>query len=165
MLQIHSTQTLERIEAGLRLAAERRGGSVLAVSRFGQFMHDDAVAFTMCFSDLYAPLLHADVRFAAFLPTRIAVCPKADGFLIETISPVEYCRLLQRPDVEPLAAALARMLHTVMDEAAHRPGREMEHPATEDQVNMRAALPQRIDCHGTKIEELAGTGVHDAQGG
>ena len=30
---------------------------------------------------------------------------------------------------------------------------------------MRAALPQRIDCHGTKVEELAGVGVHDSQGG
>jgi isocitrate/isopropylmalate dehydrogenase len=39
------------------------------------------------------------------------------------------------------------------------------HAATEDQINMRAALPQRIDSHGTKVEELAGTGVHDSSGG
>jgi hypothetical protein len=30
---------------------------------------------------------------------------------------------------------------------------------------MRAALAQRIDKQGTKIEELAGTGVPDTQGG
>ena len=56
-----------------------------------------------------------------------------------------------------------------MEEAAHRPlrvGAEgAEHSATEDFVNMRASLPQRIDCHGTKVEELVGTGVHDAPGG
>jgi len=40
-----------------------------------------------------------------------------------------------------------------------------EHPATEDQINMRMALAQRIDKNGTKIEELAGTGVPDTQGG
>jgi 3-isopropylmalate dehydrogenase len=40
-----------------------------------------------------------------------------------------------------------------------------EHRPTEEQVSMRAALPQRIDAHGSKIEELAGTGVHDAKGG
>jgi len=37
--------------------------------------------------------------------------------------------------------------------------------ATEEQVNLRASLPQRIDCHGTKVEDLGGTGSHDAQGG
>ena len=41
--------------------------------------------------------------------------------------------------------------------ASHRP--------TEDQVNMRAALAQRIDSHGSKIEEMAGTGAVDSQGG
>jgi hypothetical protein len=55
-----------------------------------------------------------------------------------------------------------------MDEAAHgvhasaAPG---DRVSTEDQVNMRATLPQRIDCLGTKVEELAGTGVPDTQGG
>ena len=37
--------------------------------------------------------------------------------------------------------------------------------ATEEQMSTRGALPQRIDKHGTKVEELAGTGTHDAQGG
>jgi hypothetical protein len=32
-------------------------------------------------------------------------------------------------------------------------------------VNARAAIPQRVDCRGTKLEEIAGTGHHDAQGG
>ena len=165
MLQIHSTQPMERIEAGLRHAAERRGGHILAVSRFDQFMPASAAAFTLCFTDLYAPLLAADVRFAAFLPCRIAVIPKGAGFLLETIAPAEYARLLNRQDLEPVAAALEVVLRAVMEESAHRAGALVEHAATEDQVNMRAALPQRIDCHGTKVEELAGTGVHDAQGG
>jgi hypothetical protein len=37
--------------------------------------------------------------------------------------------------------------------------------ATEDQVDMRDTVPQRIDRLGTKIEDLAGTGVHDDLGG
>lgn len=37
--------------------------------------------------------------------------------------------------------------------------------ATEDQVNMRGSIPQRIDRRGTKVEDLAGTGQHDSQGG
>jgi len=179
MLQIHATKRLDQIESGLRRAAERHGGSVLAVSHVGQllpaeqgFQGADAIAFTMCFSDLYVPLLRSDIRFAAFLPSRIAVYAKGEGVFLEAISPGEYCRLLHRPELEPLAAALENTLRMVMEETAHRVPREAEaagagndHPATEDQVNMRAALPQRIDCHGTKVEELAGTGVHDSQGG
>ena len=165
MLQIFSTQPMERIEAGLRHAAERRGGNILAVSRFDQFMPANAAAFTLCFTEWYAPLLAADVRFAAFLPCRIAVIPKGAGFLLETIAPGEYTRLLNRPDLEPAAERLDRVLRAVMEDAAHRTGALVEHGATEDQVNMRAALPQRIDCHGTKVEELAGTGAIDAQGG
>lgn len=172
MLQIHATQRLDQIEIGLRMAAERHGGSVLAVSHVGQLLHPekslegaDAVVFTVCFSDRYAALLRADIRFAAFLPSRIAACSKGSGVLLETVSPGDYCRLLHRPEVEPLAASLEDILRLVMEETAHPRHGEGDHLATEDQINMRAALPQRIDCRGTKVEELAGTGVHDAQGG
>ena len=37
--------------------------------------------------------------------------------------------------------------------------------ATEDQMNVRGAVPQRIDKKGTKIEDMAGTGEHDGIGG
>ena len=37
--------------------------------------------------------------------------------------------------------------------------------ATEDQVDMRDTVPQRVNREGTKIEDLAGTGEQDALGG
>lgn len=37
--------------------------------------------------------------------------------------------------------------------------------ATEDQMDMRGTIPQRIDRRGTKIEDEAGTGEHDSAGG
>ncbi|HLK66502.1 MAG TPA: hypothetical protein VKU19_23875 [Bryobacteraceae bacterium] len=37
--------------------------------------------------------------------------------------------------------------------------------ATEDQIDRHAVIPQRIDKHGTKIEDMAGTGEHDSSGG
>ena len=37
--------------------------------------------------------------------------------------------------------------------------------ATEEQVNMRATVPQRIDSQGHKLEDMAGTGEHDSKGG
>jgi hypothetical protein len=66
------------------------------------------------------------------------------------------------------------MLLQVMNEAANPSTRTVSAMhghgasspgATEMQVNLRAAIPQRIDCHGTKVEDLAGTGMQDAQGG
>ena len=174
MLQIHTTQGLDQIEVGLRMAAERHGGRVLAVSHVGQLLQSgldmkgaDAIAFTLCFPGLYAPLLLADIRFAAFLPSRVAVCAAGHGVFLEAIPPREYCRLLHRPEVEPLAASLEDALRLVMEEAAHGLARPLagDHLSTEEQVNMRATVPQRIDCLGTKVEELAGTGVPESQGG
>ena len=37
--------------------------------------------------------------------------------------------------------------------------------ATEEQMDIRATIAQRIDRKGTKIEDLAGTGAHDSNGG
>jgi hypothetical protein len=37
--------------------------------------------------------------------------------------------------------------------------------ATEDQVDMKDTVPQRINRIGTKIEDLAGTGEQDSKGG
>ena len=37
--------------------------------------------------------------------------------------------------------------------------------ATEQQVDMKDTVPQRIDQKGTKVEDLAGTGEQDSPGG
>ena len=37
--------------------------------------------------------------------------------------------------------------------------------ATEENIDARATIPQRIDRKGTKVEDLAGTGQHDSPGG
>ena len=36
---------------------------------------------------------------------------------------------------------------------------------TEEQVSMKDTVGQRIDSHGTKVEDLGGDGKHDAKGG
>jgi len=38
-------------------------------------------------------------------------------------------------------------------------------PPTEEQVSMKDTVGQRIDSHGTKVEDLGGIGQHDAKGG
>lgn len=99
MLQIHTTQRLDQMELGLRVAAERHGGSMLAVSHVGRLLRGkqegngtDVISFTVCFFDAYAALLRADIRFGVFLPGRIAAYATGDGVFLESISPMEYCR-------------------------------------------------------------------------
>jgi uncharacterized protein (DUF302 family) len=158
---------------GLRKATEEAGGHVLAVTDMAPLLRlgaapggTGAVALTLCFEDLYAQLLGADVRFAAFLPVRVAVCENAGHTFLESVSPREGCRALHRPDLEPLATQLEERLRGVMERAAISSAPAPEpHKSTEEQINVRMALPQRVDCHGTKIEELAGTGAMDTQGG
>ena len=132
-------------------------------------MGESVLSFTVCLSDLYAPLLSADNRFAAFLPSRIAARAQGGATFLETISPKEFCRIIHRPELEPLTVPLEAALRAIMEEVAvpmaQSAAAHAERCPTEDQINMRAALPQRIDCRGTKVEELGGVGGHDAQGG
>ena len=59
------------------------------------------------------------------------------------------------PEPPPAAArAGTRTLHA----AAHI-------GATEDQVSMVGTVPERVNKHGAKIEDIAGTGQHDSLGG
>jgi uncharacterized protein (DUF302 family) len=180
MLQIHSTVKFEEIEPALRAAAQRHNATVTVVSHLGPSHPEggtasprDAFVFTLCHSRIYTALLAADIRFAGFLPCRVAAWPDAGGVMLEAMTPSEYCRVLGRADLEP-AAALEKTLREILEDAS-QPHSAAARPragtapsawgATEDQVNMRAALPQRIDCRGTKVEDEGGTGTHDAPGG
>jgi len=49
------------------------------------------------------------------------------------------------------------------DQRAPLPDRHVG--ATEEQVDMKDTVPQRIDKQGHKVEDMAGTGEHDSQGG
>jgi hypothetical protein len=74
--------------------------------------------------------------------------------------------------VGALATALSRF--TVVVERADRSTAGPERAAsaqvtsgipTEEQVDMKDTVGQRIDNRGTKIEDLGGVGEHDAKGG
>jgi hypothetical protein len=52
------------------------------------------------------------------------------------------------------------------DPSKKKPAPEQPHNgATEDQVDMKDTVPQRIDRCGSKAEDIAGTGEHDSAGG
>ena len=131
-----------------------------------------ATVFTILQPELYGMLLAADARFAALLPCRIAAFAAGDGIKLAAVSPVRFASGFERVDLQALAASAESMLNDILDQAA-RPltqaaaGGHAESGlgATEDQMNMRGAVPQRIDSRGSKVEELAGTGEQDSRGG
>ncbi len=179
MLQVNSRQKLEAVETSLRHAAQRHGAQVLSVIHLGHLLRgregrslQDAIVFNICQPDLSAALLAADLRFSAYLPCRIAAFEQGDAVTLQAISPSDVSRMLNRPDLDRLTLLLETTLAQIMQEAAqsapaHHPiaTRHTDVGATEGQMNVRGSIPQRIDCHGTKIEELAGTGQHDSSGG
>jgi hypothetical protein len=130
--------------------------------------------FSICAGELYAALLAADIRISAFLPCRIAAYSEGGRTVLASASPLDLCRPLNRADLAPLLTPLEGLLRRIMESAAasraaaaaavagaHTGGLG----ATEDQMSVRGSIPQRIDCKGTKVEDLAGTGTYDAQGG
>jgi len=172
MLHIHSTLTPDAIEPAVRAAAQRHKAAVTVVSHLGH--QQDAVVFTIYHSKLYTALLTADIRFAGYLPCRLAAWSDEGGIMLQALMPSEYCEILGRADLKPKAAPLDAILRDILEDAskpttATAKGRLEASPhhwgATEDQVNMHATLPQRIDYRGTKVEDDAGTGEHDAPGG
>lgn len=180
MIRVDSTRQLDEMEAALGRAAQRHGAHIIAVTALRKLMSEeagrasrDAVVFTVCHLELYGALLAADIRFAAFLPCRVAAISLGERVTLESLSPRHFCRLLLRSDLDRLVAPLETLLREVMEDAAAPatpPPPALTPPdaalgAREGQVSMRASLPQRIDCRGTKIEDLAGTGELDAPGG
>ncbi|MGC9951441.1 MAG: DUF302 domain-containing protein [Bryobacteraceae bacterium] len=174
MLQIRSTVKLEDIESVLRAVTHRHNAHVTVISHLGQPHDAEALVFTFYHPKLHTALLAADIRFAGFLPCRMAAWAEADGTMLQALTPSEFCGILDRPDLETLAAPLDAVLRGILEDAAKpltvsakmRPGVETSRwGATEDQVNMQLTLPQRVDYRGTKIEDEAGTGTHDSSGG
>ncbi len=179
MIRVESTSRLEEIEGALARAAQRHGAHLLSVTPLGILLGEEArrtqeaLSFTLCHTELYAALLAADIRFAALLPCRIAAVRQPEGVTLEALPPRQFCAYLDRPDLEPLTERLERLLGELMREAAQAtshaqvPGRSPDASlgAHEGQMSARRAIPPRIDCHGTKVEDMAGTGKIDAPGG
>lgn len=180
MLRRTAHKPLAAVENALVRAAQHRGIHVLSIFPLGRLFRpgelppgQDAVVLTVCRPDLSARLLQADLRLANVIPCRLAAIEDNGAVTIEALSAAEMCALIGRPELETALAPLEAMLAELL-EAAAAPGPAAtsvsspsvyEPGATEGMVNSRAPIPQRIDCFGTKIEEIAGTGRHDAPGG
>lgn len=180
MLQIRSSVKLGDLESVMKAVAHRHNAQVTVISHLEEPRQAkagptrEAMVFTFYHPRLHTALLSADIRFAGFLPCRVAAWPEKGGLMLQALAPSEFCRALGRTDLEQMALPLDGLLRGILEDAAKpltasaqkRGGAETSSgAATEDQVNMQATVAQRIDYRGTKIEDEAGTGRHDSSGG
>lgn len=177
MLQVTAQIPAAGIEAALRRAARGRNATIVSSIHVGHAAGPGpahrAVAYSVCSPELYEALLEADVRLSALLPCRIAAWPEGERTVLATVPPSEFCRIIRRPDLIPLAEPLEALLAGILEDASQPAAAGARAAAssrgalgaTEDQMNQRGLVPQRIDCRGTKVEDLAGTGQPEAQGG
>src|SRR5579863_10021541 len=121
VLEIRSSVKLDEIENVVKAAAQRHNATVTVVSQLGQPNQEgagggskDAFVFTLYHSKLYAVLLAADIRFAGFLPCRVAAWPDAGGVMLQAMTPSKYCEVLGRPDLLPQAAPLDEVLRSLL---------------------------------------------------
>jgi 3-isopropylmalate dehydrogenase len=95
----------------------------------------------------------------------------AGGMMAEWLGEARIGQMIQGAVGEVIARGACRTYdmggHATTMEMAHAVATALHAPhwATEDLVNMRATVPQRIDTHGSKVEEMAGTGAIDSKGG
>src|ERR1017187_9565824 len=175
MLQSRSTVKLDDIESVLKAVAHRHNANVTVVSHLGQ-PHQveaaegprEALVFTFYHPKLHTALLAADIRFAGFLPCRVAAWPEADGVMLQALAPSEFCRILGRSDLVPLTVPLDRILQGILEDAAKpltvparaRPGGPIEyagHSAPTDRLSRhenrgrsrhrRTRFPRRINVN------------------
>jgi len=122
-------------------------------------------------------------RYAVFEPTHGSAPRYAGGNKVNPLAAILAARMMaewlgEAAIARNIESAVAHVIEhgaprtydmgghaTTMDMAHGVAALLSPHTPTEDLVNMRATVPQRNDCHGSKIEEMAGTGVLDTQGG
>ena len=171
MILVRSRHPLSRVSTALHRHAHQQRATVQTI-HIGQ--EPSPVVFLISHPDLQHRLAAVDKRLLACLPWHVAGFEENGGTVLEALGPLEICGLLDLPpsgapdDMDRFLRELMNYAGEAPSEIVHDEPHQSEHfglGATEMQVNLRATVPPRIDKKGTKVEELAGTGKHDAPGG
>lgn len=178
MLHARSSLRPDQVETTLVRAAQQHDIHLTAITHIGKLGASETNpcpeirVFTLSQNTLYSALLVAEPRMAVVLPWRIAARVEGNEVILETLSPRDFCHWIARDDLDSLALPFETALQSLLDEASRPIGAVAAQArgdhglgATELQMNIRGALPHRLDSRGTHIEDLAGNGKLDAPGG
>ncbi|MBI3665626.1 MAG: DUF302 domain-containing protein [Acidobacteria bacterium] len=180
---LYSANSLEEMDICLRQAAEQHGCSIIGEYDLSSKLRDRGLStgrkirvYELCDPIAYSKLLERNPAMGAVLPLRISVHAMEGGVQLSAVSLASLGRSVEDPDMVPLIQEMEMAIREIMTAASRQHhGRAAAGPrktdtyvhegAMEGQVSQRGQIPQRIDRLGTKVEDLAGTGGHDAPGG
>lgn len=123
--QVKSNRPLDEIERALNESAARHQFGVIAVHDLRETMRKKGVDFDMqcriyevCNPHQAKRVLEEDGAVSTALPCRISVYGNAGEFTIATMLPTEMMKAFNRPEIEPVAREVEKVVIEMMDDAA-----------------------------------------------
>ena len=125
LYSVHSTKSLEQIEAGLYEAAAAQKFGVLTVHDLQATMQKKGVDFgkacriyEVCNPHQAKKVLEANGAVSTALPCRISVYQEGDGYEIATILPTEMMKAFGSPELQPVAREVESAVKAIVDGSA-----------------------------------------------
>jgi uncharacterized protein (DUF302 family) len=125
LFEIASTKSITAVEQGLREAAARHKFGVLAVHNLKETMAAKGVDFQgecqiyeVCNPLQAKRILEVNGSASVALPCRISIYRAGDGCRIATILPTALLKMLNIPELTPVAEEVETAIVSIMKEAA-----------------------------------------------
>lgn len=125
LFEVASKKSLEEIGRALQEAAGRHKFGMIAVHDLKEKMKEKGVDFAgecmiyeVCNPQQAKKVLEANGAVSTALPCRISVYRSGEAFRIATILPTAMMKMLNSPELEPVAREVEDVVVAMMKEAA-----------------------------------------------
>lgn len=123
LYEIHSSKTLEQIDAALRDSAARNKFGVLGVHNLREKMKEkgveyaqDCLVFEVCNPQQAKIVLEANPSISTALPCRISVHGKPGQYTVSTILPTKLLEMFHAPQLQKVAQEVEQAVIRIMDD-------------------------------------------------
>jgi uncharacterized protein (DUF302 family) len=125
LFQVKSDKPLDEIERGLHESAARHQFGIIAVHDLQGMLKNKGVdlgmecrIYEVCNPHQAKVVLESEGAISTALPCRISVFGENGHYTLATLRPTELMKGFTRPEVEPVAEAVEKVLLEMMQDAA-----------------------------------------------
>jgi uncharacterized protein (DUF302 family) len=125
LFQVKSDKPLDEIERGLHESAARHQFGIIAVHDLEGMLKNKGVdlgmecrIYEVCNPHQAKVVLESEGAISTALPCRISVFGENGHYTLATLRPTELMKGFTRPEVEPVAEAVEKVLLEMMQDAA-----------------------------------------------
>jgi uncharacterized protein (DUF302 family) len=125
LFQVKSDKPLDEIERGLHESAARHQFGIIAVHDLEGMLKNKGVdlgmecrIYEVCNPHQAKVVLESEGAISTALPCRISVFGENGHYTLATLRPTELMKGFTRPEVEPVAEAVEKVLIEMMQDAA-----------------------------------------------